>query len=126
MDYCTICKFQHKGKGGLDCPNAAFCNVPGHKPDSTTAGPSGRAVVGCPPVGQPTLDPTRFTAGPIGCPQDSKSLPQCGADLEADKMDEMLDKASKHEDRLGALVAIRDLAYSIGYRQGYRDAKDGE
>ena len=44
-----------------------------HKPDSTTAGPSGRAS-GCSPLGvEQPLDLTRFTAGPVARPMDSKS-----------------------------------------------------
>jgi hypothetical protein len=75
-EYCELLKV-HCGQ-----KKDGICHIPScrdaQKPDSTTAGPSGRAVVGCPPHRQPTLGTTRFTAWPIGCPQALNHNP-CGA-----------------------------------------------
>jgi hypothetical protein len=60
-----------KGEACGDCRMICPLDKIAHKPDSTTAGPSGRAS-GCSPLGvEQPLDSTRFTAWPVARPMDS-------------------------------------------------------
>ena len=72
----TPSRFQRRFRWGYTRASAVLDAIKAEGLALTTAGPSGRAS-GCLPAsqGNQPLDPTRFTAGRIACPQDLNHKP---------------------------------------------------
>ena len=129
MSVCTAKRYCKKNTSYLCDKEHDDCKFKAHKPEPNESVSPSRTRGSLPAApGQSEVEAAAVQLAPILCPrpQDSKSLPQCGADLDAFVMNTMLYKATTHEERLRVLTAIRDMAYSTGYRHGYKDAKDGE